>query len=137
MTTQLSQSDARIAACDYEWAGILLKYARDTYEEYIADGLSTTTAAYKACLYAYYLREDYYSICAAGQQYFAALFSKASIRDLWNNYYGREYAVNYSYTYSAAFNLAKSSNKLINSDSAVSDSNIHSVWSLDWYTPLG
>ena len=134
MTKELSQSDARIVACNYEWAAILLDYAQDTYAEYIADGLSTTSAAYKACLYAYYLREDYYSVCAAGQKYFAAIFNNASVRDLWNNCYGRAYAVNHSYTYSTAFYVAKANNELINSDSAVTDSHIYSVWSWDWYT---
>lgn len=134
MTTELSKSDARVVACDYEWAAILLDYAQDTYAEYIADGLSETSAVYKACLYAYYLRDDYYSVCAAGQNYFSAIFNNASIRDLWNNCYGRAYATNYSYTYSTAFDVAKANNELINSDSAVTNSHINSVWSWDWYT---
>lgn len=134
MTEELSKSDARIIACNYEWAAILLDYAQDTYVDYIADGLSTTSAAYKACLYAYYLREDYYSVCAAGQKYFAAIFNNASVRDLWNNCYGRAYAENYSYTCKTAFYVAKANNELINSDSAVTNSHINSVWSWDWYT---
>jgi hypothetical protein len=134
MTEELSKSDARIIACNYEWAAILLDYAQDTYQEYLDDGLSTTSAAYKACLYAYYLREDYYSVCAAGQAYFAAIFDKAAVRDLWNNCYGRAYAEDYSYTYGTAFYVAKANNELINSDSAVTDSHINSVWSWDWYT---
>lgn len=136
MADSLSQVDARIVGCNYEWAGILENYAQNLYVDYIAEGLTETEASYKACLYAIYFRDECYSVCASSQSYFTSFFDNADIRDLWNNCYGRAYAVNYSYNHGTAFNVAVANNELINSDSAVTSSHIYSVWSWDWYTAI-
>lgn len=136
MTDRLSQTDARIVGCNYEWGAILENYAMNLYEDYLAEGLTVTSAAYKACLNAIYFRDELYSVCASDQSYFTALFNNASIRDLWNNCYGRAYAADYSYNYGTAFNVAVSNNELINSDSSVTSSHIYSVWAWDWYTAV-
>lgn len=136
MTDRLSQTDARIVGCNYEWGAILENYTMGLYEDYLADGLTVTSAAYKACLNAIYFRDELYSVCASNQSYFTALFDNASIRDLWNNCYGRAYAVDYSYSYGTAFNVAVANSELINSDSSVNSSHIYCVWSWDWYTTV-
>lgn len=134
MTDQISKTKARIVGCNYEWAAVLEKYAKNAYTDYLNQGYSTTTAAFKACSYACTMREDFYSVCAASKSSFTGIFDNAAIRDFYNNCYGRAYADKYSYTYSTAFTVAINNNELINSDSSVSSSHINSVWSGDWYT---
>ena len=80
------------------------------------------------------MREDAYSVCAAGVEYFNAIFADAAVRDFWNNCYGRAYAADYSYSRAVAFNVANNAGELINSDYAVTDSHIQKVWAWDWYT---
>lgn len=134
MTDDLSKAKARTVACDYEWVDVLLPYAQSAYDDYIDQGYSTSQAAVKAYNYAYYMREDCYSVCAYGVQYFSAMFDDAAVRDFWNNCYGRAYADSYSYSYSTAFSVANNAGELINSDDDVTSSHINSVWSWDWYT---
>lgn len=134
MTTELSKSSARIVGCNYEWAAVLQKYAQNAYTKYVNEGSSSSTAAYKACSYAYRMRDDFYSLCANSLKTFSGLFDNASVRDLYNNCYGRAYADKYSYTYENAFTAAKRNGDLINSDSAVTSANINTVWLNNWYT---
>lgn len=135
MTKGLSEAKARIVACNYEWVSVLLPYAESAYSDYIDEGYTTSQAASKAYSYAYYMREDCYSLSAANVNYFLAMFSdaNATIRDFSNNYYGRYYAANYSYSYSNAFNTANSAGVLINSDSAVTSADINRIWTVRLY----
>ena len=88
MTDELSQTDALIVGCNSEWGAILENYAMNLYNDYLAEGLTVTSAAYKACLNAIYFRDELYSVCAESQSYFTAFFDNAAIRDLWINCYG-------------------------------------------------
>jgi hypothetical protein len=133
LTKDISKAKARIITCDYEWEAVLRPYAQSAYDEYIASGYSSSTALTKAYQYAYYMRDDCYSVCAAGVNYFSAIFNNASVRDFWNNCYGRAYAANYT-SRSAAFSAANNAGVLINSDSSVTSTHINNVWSWDWYT---
>lgn len=133
LTKDISKAKARIIACDYEWEAILRPYAQSAYDTYIASGYSSSTALTKAYQYAYYMREDCYSVCAAGVKYFSAIFNDAAVRDFWNNCYGRAYAANYT-SRSAAFTAANNAGVLINSDKSVTSTHINNVWSWDWYT---
>lgn len=130
MTDGLSEEKARIVACDYEWADVLLSYAESAYSDYIADGYNSTQALAKACNYALYMREDCYTLSAANKNYFLAMFtdSDATVRDFSNNYYGRYYADTYSYDYDEAFTKANSAGKLINADNDVTASDINRIW---------
>lgn len=133
LTKHISQTKARTITCNYEWEAILRPYALSAYNKYITNGDDSTTAVAKAYQYAYYMREDCYSVCAAGVDYFTAIFKKAAIRDFWNNCYGRAFAADYT-SRSDAFNAANKAGNLINSDDAVTNTHIHNVWSWDWYT---
>lgn len=133
MTQDLTQEKARTVGCNYEWGRILLDYAEEVYQDYIDDGFSTTNAAQLSYGYAYDMREYCYALCGASQDYFTLIFTDDSIRDLWNNCYGRAYATEYS-SYVTAFNVANNVGELINSDLDVTSSHIWSVWSWDWYT---
>ena len=134
LTKDLSKEKARVVACDYEWSAVLLSYAQSAYEDYLNQGYESSTAAAKGYNYAYFMREDAYSVCAAGVEYFNAIFADAAVRDFWNNCHGRAYAADYSYSRSVAFNVANNAGELINSDYAVTDSHIQKVWAWDWYT---
>lgn len=112
----------------------MLPYAQSAYEDYLDQGYDSSTAAAKGYNYAYFMREDAYSVCAAGAEYFNAIFEDAAVRDFWNNCYGRAYADKYSYSRSVAFNVANEAGELINSDYAVTDTHIQKVWEWDWYT---
>lgn len=144
MTDEISKSVARTVGVDYEWATIVLPYARDKYDTLLntyltsgtMDAFTALAAAYSGALsYSYTLRDSLISVCQASKSNFSKYFDNAAVRDLWNNCYGRAYADNYSYTYSTAFAVANSNGELINSDSSVTSSHISSVWSWDWYTP--
>ena len=134
MTEDLSKEDARIAACDYEWARILMPYAESAYEDYIADGYSSSLAEGEAYTFAFIMRENIYAVCESNQDFFDATFGPDAIRDLWNNCYGRAYADEAAYTYSGAFNIANNAGELINDDNDVTDDHYWCVWSWDWYT---
>ena len=135
MTDGLSEAKARIVACDYEWADVLLSYAESAYLDYISEGYTAAQSLAKACNYALYMREDCYSLSAANCNYFLAMFadSNATVRDFSNNYYGRYYAANYSYSYDKAFTTANSAGVLINSDSAVTSADINRIWTVRLY----
>lgn len=133
LTKDISKAKARIITCGYEWEAVLRPYAQSAYNKYVDEGYSSSTALTKAYQYAYYMREDCYSVCAAGVKYFSAIFDNASVRDFWNNCYGRAYAANYS-SRSTAFTAANNAGVLINSDSSVTSTHINNVWSWDWYT---
>lgn len=130
MTDGLTEEKARIVACDYEWADVLLSYAESAYLDYIAEGYNSTQALAKACNYALYMREDCYTLSAANVNYFLAMFadSDATVRDFSNNYYGRYYADTYSYDYDEAFQKANSAGRLINADDDVTDSDVNRIW---------
>lgn len=133
LTKDISKAKARVITCDYEWEAVLRPYAQSAYDTYIASGYSSSSALTKAYQYAYYMREDCYSVCAAGVKYFSAIFDNAAVRDFWNNCYGRSYAADYT-SRSAAFTAANNAGVLINSDSSVTSTHINNVWSWDWYT---
>lgn len=135
MTHSITKANARIVACNYEWGRILLPYAETKYDEYISNGYPSSTAATYAYAYAYDMRVYAYALCEYSQNTFNNMFTDDSIRDLWNNCYGRAYAEDYGSLYfSSAFSAAINAGELINSDSDVTSTHRWSIWSWDWYT---
>lgn len=137
MTTSLSEAKARIVACNYEWAAVLIKYAQSSFNDFVASGLSTQQAAAKAYNYAYHMRADCYTVCEKSLANFLNMFSNpdAVVRDFLNNDVGRYNAVQYTDTesYVEKFNIALYIGDVIVSDDEVTDYTRESVWAAKRY----
>lgn len=144
LTNELSNIKARTITCNYEWQAHVLTPAQNLYYDLVAeylmypnlDALSVVVLAYDGAMrYALELRDTMISNCEGNFDYYLTVFENGNIRDIWNNWYGRQYADRYTYGYLAAFVYAYENGDLIMHDTLVTSDHQWGTWEMGWYIP--